>query len=82
MPRYFFHSQTDTRMTDMEGYELATPQEARQQAIQTCGQMMMDGAEVFWGSRPWTVTVTDETGLILWEITMDGFAAPASLELR
>jgi ElaB/YqjD/DUF883 family membrane-anchored ribosome-binding protein len=82
MPRYFFHSQTDARMTDMEGYELATPQEARQQAIETCGQMMVDAADAFWGTRPWTVTVTDAAGLILWEISMDGFAAPASLGLQ
>jgi ElaB/YqjD/DUF883 family membrane-anchored ribosome-binding protein len=82
MPRYFFHSQTDARMTDTEGFDLATPAEARQQAIQTCGQMMVDAADAFWGTRPWTVTVTDAAGLILWEISMDGFAAPASLELK
>jgi hypothetical protein len=69
-------------MTDPEGYELATPGEARQQAIQTCRQMMVDAADSFWGTRPWSVTVTDADGLILWEISMDGFAAPASLELK
>jgi hypothetical protein len=81
MPRYFFHTQTDSRLTDFEGYELATPAEARQQAIQTCGQMLVDAADAFWGSRPWSITVTDVVGLILWEITIDGNAAPAALEL-
>jgi hypothetical protein len=82
MPRYFFHTDTDSRDTDAEGLELATPQEARRQAIATCGEMMRDCAEVFWGSRPWGVTVTDGTGLILWEMSMDGMAAPAAAAIK
>ncbi|MBM6577666.1 hypothetical protein KCP91_14885 [Microvirga sp. SRT01] len=81
MPRFFFHTQTDSRMTDFDGYELATASEARQQAIQTCGQMMIDAADAFWGSRPWSITVTNAEGLILWEIIMDGSATPASRDL-
>ena len=77
MPRFVFHTQTDSRMSDDEGTECIDPEEARQEAIRTCGQMMQDGAEGFWGSRPWSVTVTDAAGLIFWEITMDGFVAPA-----
>ena len=78
MDRYFFHTQTDTRYTDDEGVELAGPIEARRQAIQTCGQMMQDCPEIFWGSRPWSVTVTNSAGLVLWEIFMDGITSPAS----
>lgn len=75
MARYFFHLQTLTRTTDEEGSEFATPREARQEAIKTCGEMLRDSPEGFWGSRPWTVTVTDDVGLILWELAMDGFAS-------
>uniref|UniRef100_UPI0035CA28F7 DUF6894 family protein n=1 Tax=uncultured Sphingomonas sp. TaxID=158754 RepID=UPI0035CA28F7 len=75
MALYFFHTQTDTRETDSEGTEFATPLEARAEAIVTCGHMMKDAAESFWGSRPWSVTVTDANGLILWELSMDGFAS-------
>lgn len=78
MPRYFFHSQTDTRTSDEEGVELDGPLEARREAIRTCGQLMQDSPEPFWGSRPWTVTVTDAAGLILWEITMDGVESAAA----
>jgi hypothetical protein len=78
MQRYFFHTQTDSRTTDEEGTVLNSPGEARSQAIQTCGQMMKDAPEGFWGSRPWTVTVTNFTGLVLWEISMDGAACAAS----
>ena len=78
MPRYFFHMRTDTRITDDDGTELDDHVQARRQAIQTCGQMMHDAPEGFWGSRPWSVTVTDAVGLVLWDISMDGQAAPAA----
>ncbi|WP_414713334.1 DUF6894 family protein [Sphingomonas sp.] len=41
-------------------------------AIRTCGEMMRDAPDGFWGSRPWSVTVKDEGGLALWEISMGG----------
>ncbi len=78
MPRFFFHTQTDTRETDTEGMEISGPIEARRQAIKTCGEMMRDAPEGFWGSRPWHVTVTDSTGLILWEIYVDGTASASA----
>lgn len=78
MTRYFFHSQTDTRYTDVEGMTFEMPSEARKQAIILAGAMLADAPEPFWGSRPWSVTVTDETRLILWEIMIDGITAPAA----
>jgi hypothetical protein len=78
LPLYFFHSQTDKRFTDTDGAMLASPKEARAVAIETCGQMMQDCPEVFWVSRPWSVTVTDATGLILWEINIDGAASASA----
>jgi hypothetical protein len=72
MQRYFFHTQTGTRTTDLLGLELAGPVEARSEAIKACGVMMSETPEGFWGTRPWNVTVTDEAGLVLWEIFMDG----------
>ncbi|MFD1951273.1 DUF6894 family protein [Sphingomonas arantia] len=78
MPQYFFHTQTASRETDEDGLDLTGPVQARQQAIQTCGQMMRDAPESFWGSRPWNVTVTDAAGVVLWEITMDGISTAAA----
>ncbi|MBJ6120848.1 DUF6894 family protein [Sphingomonas mollis] len=82
MPRFFFHTQTEVCHTDVEGVEYAGYVEARQAAIRTCGQMMKDAPEIFWGSRPWTVTVTDETGLILWDIYLDGQSSAAGRSLE
>jgi hypothetical protein len=33
MPRFYFHTQTDTRVSDVEGTELAGPIKARREAI-------------------------------------------------
>jgi hypothetical protein len=78
MPLFYFHTQTDTRSTDEEGVELAGPIEARREAIRTCGEIMRDAPEVFWGSRPWSVVVTNSVGLVLWEIYMDGVSSAAA----
>jgi hypothetical protein len=80
MPLFFFHTQTTVRFTDEEGTELKGPFEARQQAIGVCGEMLRDAPKEFWGSRPWTVTVTTAEGLVLWEIYVDGTSAAAAPE--
>jgi hypothetical protein len=82
MALFFFHTQTDIRVTDTEGMEFPGYIEARREAIRTCGQMLQDAPEIFWGSRPWSVSVTDATGLILWEIHLDGQASAASMTLE
>ena len=82
MPRYYFHTETDHRCTDSEGVEFSDFRAARREAIRTCGQMMQDAAEQFWGSRPWNVSVTDETGLIMWEIYVDGQTSAAGKNLE
>ncbi|WP_076068278.1 DUF6894 family protein [Sphingomonas montana] len=81
MALYYFHTQTETRSTDSDGIDLGTPREARAQAIITCGQMLKDSPDAFWGTRPWAVVVTDAKGLILWELSMDGISSPAGLAL-
>ena len=73
MQRYFFHTETTTRFTDLEGAEFPTPNEARQEAIRTCAEMMRDSPDGFWGSRPWSVTVTNNAGLIFWSLSIDGY---------
>jgi hypothetical protein len=78
MPRFFYHTQTDKRLSDPSGTEYATLVDARRAAIKTCAELIHEAPEQFWGSRPWTVTVTDEAGLIMWEVIMHGVAGAAS----
>jgi hypothetical protein len=53
--------------------ECESPQETRAWAIITCGHMEKDAPSSFWGSRPWSVTLTGADGLILWELSIGGF---------
>jgi hypothetical protein len=79
--RYYFHSETESRSTDTEGVDFASAAEARAEAIKMCAQMMHEAPKGFWGSRPWSVTITDDTGLILWNIDVDGTSSPAGRAL-
>jgi hypothetical protein len=82
VPRFYFHTETDVRVTDTKGQEFPGYEEARREAIRTCGQMMREAAEAFWGSRPWNVSVTNEAGLIMWEIYVDGQTSAAGRSLE
>ncbi|MBI0474421.1 hypothetical protein D9601_03455 [Sphingomonas sp. MA1305] len=82
MPRFFFHTETDKRFTDMEGTEFPTFREARHDAIRLSGVLLKDAPESFWGSRPWSITVTDAVGLILWTLEIDGQTSPAGQALE
>lgn len=64
-------------MTDDEGFECATPADARRMAIRTCSELIHGSEDTFWGSRPWAVTVTNGAGVILYEIAVNGFASGA-----
>jgi len=75
LPRYFFHLQTATRITDDVGLELPGLLDARAEAIRACGEMMRDGVDTFWGTRPWAITVTDGGGVILMEIETHGHSS-------
>ena len=76
--RYFFHMQTLTRYTDVDGLEMDSPADAREEAIRACGELLRDCPAGFWNSRPWSVTVTDAAGLILWDISIDGATSAAA----
>ncbi|WP_443026093.1 DUF6894 family protein [Sphingomonas sp. PB2P19] len=82
MPRFYFHTETDVRSTDTEGMEFSGYEEAKHQAIRTAGDLMRETPQVFWGSRPWSVSVTDATGLIMWEIYLDGQTSAAGRALE
>ena len=82
MPHFYFHTETDVRTTDTEGVEFSSYEAAKHEAIRTAGQMMQDTPHVFWGSRPWNVSVTNADCLILWEIYLDGQTSAAGRALE
>jgi hypothetical protein len=62
MPLYYFHIRDGTDIIDDEGSELARPDQARQQAITTAGELLRDKGRGFWGGEEWTMQVVDEAG--------------------
>jgi hypothetical protein len=62
MPLYYFHIRDGTDIIDDEGSELAGPDQARQQAITTAGELLRDKGKGFWGGEEWTMKVVDEAG--------------------
>ena len=78
MPRFFFHTQNDTDYTDEEGIDLPDMESARTQAALLTAALLKDGASRFWASGPWTLTVTDEDGLVFFTIATHGMEAPVA----
>jgi hypothetical protein len=62
MPLYYFHIRDGTDIIDDEGSQLAGPDQARQQAITTAGELLRDKGKGFWGGEEWTMQVVDEAG--------------------
>jgi hypothetical protein len=72
MPRYYFHTESEFRHTFEAGTELPDMEAARVEAARVGGEILKDGAHHFWGSQPWTLTCTDEEGLIFFTLVLHG----------
>ena len=78
MPLYYFHTDSHSRVQDNEGVELADIRAARANAAKSVAELLRGDADHFWGSRPWTMTVTDDQALILFTLEIDGQSSPAT----
>ena len=76
MPRYFFHMEGGP---DDLGIELPSIAEAKQEAVRYVSGLLSDSAATFWDSAVMTVNVADDTGLILFSLTICGSDAPSIL---
>lgn len=69
MPRYFFHVDDGSLEPDMVGAEMADTRAARAEAVRASGSILKDIDGNFWaGGNPWIMSVTDEQGLLLFEL--------------
>lgn len=78
MPRYFFHTESHVRTSDEDGLELPDIEAARVSAARSVAELLRGEADLFWGSRPWSMTVTDGRGLILFSLEVHGHSSPAT----
>ncbi|HEX9931209.1 MAG TPA: hypothetical protein VGB08_00010 [Allosphingosinicella sp.] len=81
MPRYFFHIHDGVGNHDTEGTELKDLATAKCEGVKLAGRAICDDAATFWDRREWSLTVTDETGLVLYSLNFLGVEAPAAARL-
>lgn len=68
MPRYFFHVMDGHAVVDTDGLILANDTVARTEALRGAGEMMADRGMDLWLGNTWVMTVTDQDGLILFNL--------------
>ena len=69
MPRYHFTTTNGERHLDGEGTDLPDLDAARVEGAQLIGFMLRDHPDAFWQEGKVTLQVTDEHGMLLFEIT-------------
>lgn len=65
MPRYFFHTFNGSAHPDAEGTEFPGLEEAREEAIQTAGEIIRGQSIKSWKGSDWHMEVTDASGQTL-----------------
>lgn len=74
MSHFFFHV---AGRPDETGTELPSIAAAKCEAVRYAGKLICDEADTFWDSAEFGLIVTDETGLVLFTLTLSGLEAPA-----
>jgi hypothetical protein len=77
MPRYFFNAQDGRPYPDDTGIELAGPDEAQVSAVKALTEMVREFHDEFVADEVFTLTVTDEDGLVLYRLDLAGLKSPA-----
>ena len=78
MPRYHFHRTDGQIEPDPEGSVLPDLHAARMQAVVYAGQTLKDHPEMVWDGHDLNIEVTDDTGLMLFVVTVMTIEAPAT----
>ncbi|MBE7244933.1 MAG: hypothetical protein INR63_08285, partial [Actinomycetospora chiangmaiensis] len=69
MPRFYFHVHDGHSELDPDGTELPDWQSARLEAIRLAGDILKQDAHRIALGEDWRIEVTDQTGLILFQMT-------------
>ena len=79
MPFYKFEVRTETHVMTTEGADLSDSTAARVEAAKRVGSLLQDHAGQLWTDQDWQMDVTDESGLILYVITVSAMRTSATL---
>ena len=74
MPRFYFHVEGSP---DNLGLELPSIAQAKCEAARYAGHLLCDAADSFWETAELTMRVANESGLVLFTVTISGTDAPA-----
>lgn len=79
MPRFYFHTNhpSERDIQDDAGFEFPSIHDAKCEAVKFAGQVLSDTGEHFWDTGDFELTVTDNTGLVLFAMRVVGIEAPA-----
>jgi hypothetical protein len=76
MPRYFFHVDDGVESPDLDGTEFPGPDQARSEAVISCGETLRALNGKFWDSPGWEMVVKDWQGNVVCVLTVVGQTAP------
>jgi hypothetical protein len=68
MARYFFHVMDGRALVDREGTELPNMQAVRFEAVRAAGEILADDGLSTLGTSPWTMSVADESGNVVYSL--------------
>lgn len=77
MTRFHFNTSNGRTHRDIEGEELSSLSSARVEAVKLLAELLREQAEDFWATSNFDLTVTDDRGLTLFALTVNGVIAPA-----
>jgi hypothetical protein len=70
--RYFFHVRDGTTTLDDTGFECATSEQVRTEALRAAGETLKELGSDFWDHPHWTMWVEDEAGGTVLTLSFSG----------
>ena len=74
MPRFHFNT---NEMNDAEGHDFPSIAVAKCEAMKLAARIICEEVHDFWQRAEWTLTVTDENGLMMFQLQVIGTESPA-----
>jgi hypothetical protein len=77
MARYYFHTEDGRCHPDRDGLELPDLQTVRTEAVCALCEIVKEDPATFWEDGAFRLTVSDESGLMLFMLDLSAVMAPA-----
>lgn len=78
--RYFFHTENGEPVLDGEGLELSGDAVARREGVAFFAEMLRDRADEFWTTGRFRLTIVDDEGRVVGQMTADDQGTPFFLD--